>query len=106
MHSCLKGSKSITLIEIRADGGQITRPKVEKDSMQSDRLFGDGVIVAPARPVGVLSLQGFAVCPMPFRTLVGASEGWMQGIYCLAYQQAQEALLRPWHERSLLASLN
>ena len=74
--------------------------------MRSYRLFGDGVIVAQPRPVGVLSLQGFAVCPMPFRTLAGASEGWMQGIYCLAYQQAREALLRPWHERSLLASLN
>ncbi len=74
--------------------------------MQSYRLFGDGVIVAQPRPVGVLSVQGFTVCPMPFRMLAGAPEEWMQGIYCLAYQQAQTALLRPWHERSLLASLN
>src|SRR5271165_5961888 len=101
--------KSISLVEISADGGRMNRHPalLEPDPMSSHRLFGEGVIVAQPRPTG-LSVQGFMVCPLPLgsQACAGGADGWVQGIYSLAYQQAQAALLRPWHERSLLASRN
>lgn len=103
-NGCLKGGKSIILIEIKSLTGK-PRP-LEHETMQTHRFFGEGVITSQPLSAVAISAYGFVVCPMPVRSMFGQPEGWVQGIYELAYQQARAALLPPRHERNLLASWN
>jgi hypothetical protein len=76
--------------------------------MDHNRLLGDGVSLIQPRSTDTTQIMpgAFLVCPWSLQPCVVAPSGWVEEVYHLAYQQARTALLPPWHERSLLASLN
>ncbi|MDR3638535.1 MAG: hypothetical protein P4L84_32320 [Isosphaeraceae bacterium] len=75
--------------------------------MMREPYFGEGLVLSPLRGApATVSPSAFAVCPVPVCARP-SDAGWsMHDIYRLAYEQAQAALLPPWHDRLLRASSN
>jgi hypothetical protein len=46
------------------------------------------------------------VCPVALVPSDAQAAGAMAALYQLAYQQARDAVLPPWHDRQFMASIN
>jgi hypothetical protein len=70
-------------------------------------VFGEGATLSlPHLSPPDLSPRGFVVCPLPLQASLLQQGGWVQAIYALAFQQAQEALRPTWYERLQASSIN